>query len=251
MTVRVIAVAVLVAAGGLAAAPAHAARASDAASVVLSGPGGVQATFVLAEQRNLRENPLTLAGGRGHEAVHLRHSDGRHGASAAVVRVFGPEHAAPVLPGGDSTMPAGRYTLTLIADAPASVTVHFADGDGAERLRPARAVPSQLRTGTAAVAPTTGAARVVLRGAVPAGRPAFLLRYLSADVRAARLEQCATAGTACASPSPLALDYATGPVDNQLLRMAPPDRPARNAVTAVDGLRDAGDTLRAAAISWR
>lgn len=248
-TGRALIAAAAVAIGCAATVPAHAGSASDASALVLSGPGGVQATFVLAEQRKLRENPLTLTGGRGYVAVDLRHSDGRHGASAAVVRTFGPEHAAPVLPGGDDTMPKGRYTLTLIADGPATVTVHFADGTATESLRPTRNVPAQLRTGTAALTPTTGAASVVLPGAVPAGRSAFLVHYLSSSVRVGQREQCATTARSCSGP-PTALDYAAGPVDNRVLRQVRPDAAPRNAVTAVDGVRDAGDVLRAAAISW-
>ena len=45
-TARTVLAAVAIAAGCVAVAPAHAGNASDAQALVLSGPGGVQATFV-------------------------------------------------------------------------------------------------------------------------------------------------------------------------------------------------------------
>ena len=228
--------------------PAGAAPA-DAAALVLSGTGGVQATFALGRQRNMSSEPIVLTGGKGYVAVDLRHADGRHGAQAAVVRVFGAEHAGQAEPGTDYTLAAGRYTLTLIADGPASVTIRFPDGTGTQRLRPTRGVRSALRTGSAALSPTTGAARVVLPGAVPAGTSAFLLHYLSSDVRAARLEQCATTARTC-QQSPLSVDYGAPGVGSTFMRTVAAGPETRNAVGAVDGVRSSSDLLRTAAISY-
>ena len=228
--------------------PAGAAPA-DAAALVLSGSGSVQTTFVLGKQRNMSSEPLVLTGGRDYVAVDLRHSDGRHGAQAAVVRAFGPEHARQVEPGTDYTLAAGRYTLTLIADGPASVTIRFPQGSGTQRLRATRRVDSALQTGATALAPVSGAARVVLPGAVPAGRSAFLLRFLSSDARGGRLEHCATPARSC-QQSPLSVDYSAAGIGGTIMRDVAAEPVTRNAVTAVDGVRSAGDLLRVAALSY-
>lgn len=221
----------------------------DTRALVLSGSTSVQATFTLARQRNMRDLPLELTGGRTYVAADLRHQDQAHGAQAAVVRVFGREHAEHVRDGGDATMPAGRYTLTLLSDGPATVTLHFPSGRAPERLQATRQIDSSLRTGSAPLAQPTGAARVVLPGAVPAGRSAFLLSFMDADVRLGRFERCATAGRSCEG-STLVPEYAAGPVTNPLLRRVSPTSTTRNAVTAVDGIRNSTDRLRAAVITY-
>lgn len=233
---------------GSAAVPADAAPA-DAEALTLSGTGGVQATFVLGKQRNMSSDPIMLTGGKDYVAADLRHSDGAHGAQAAVVRVFGPEHAGQVGPGTDYTLAAGRYTLTLIADGPASVTIRFPSGSGTVRLRPTRKVASSIRSGAAALTSGTGAARVVLPGAVPAGKQAFLLHFLAADVRGGRLERCATQARAC-QQSPLSVDYRAAAVSNKAMTRIAAEPEGRNGVFAVDGVRTTGDRLRAAAIHY-
>ena len=243
------AAAVLVVALLGAAVPASAGPADEPGTLVLSASRSVEATFSLPEGGTLADTePITVSGGRTYVAGDLRHVGGHWNGQVVIVRSFkGAETRVPTAGGGETHMPAGSFTLTLLTDGPATVTVRFQKGIASRRLLPGRNVTSSLQAGSAAVTATQGAAEVTFPRAVKPGQRALLVAFQIAAVRAARYKQCASTNSSCPSVVP---DYRVGPVENRTLTQVAPAPTPRNVVFSVDGVRSQNDVLHGAALIY-
>lgn len=232
-----------------AALPASAGPADEPATLVLSASRSVQATFTLPEGGYLAEtDAITVTGGGKYVAGDLRHVGGHVGAQIAVVRSFtARDTRTPTAGGTDAHLPGGTFTLTLLTDGPATVTVLFKSGITSQRLKPSRNVASTLRAGTAPVTGPNGAANVAFTGAIKPGQRALLVGFQSASVRVARYKQCASTDSSCPSLVP---DYRVGVVENRTLTDVLPASTTRNVVFSVDGVRSQNDVLQGAALIY-
>lgn len=224
--------------------------ATDTGRLVLTGQRSVQATFTLAQIGHLASPPLDLSGGGSYVAARLQHVGGHHGQTAVVVRSLGPGEAEQTRRSGfDDELPAGTYTLTLLSDAPATVTLNFGKPGQTRSIAPSRLVRSGLRTGRASVPETSGQARLVLKDAVPPEHHAISAMSLGSPTRLGMFRECFTEAETC-SGTALAIDLELGPVGGRGISEAAPARGHRNAVFAVDGVRQGADTLHAATLSY-
>jgi hypothetical protein len=223
----------------------------DIGSLLVSGGSSVQAEFTLGGGGQLANPPLELSGGRTYVAAHLQHVGGHHAQRAMIVRSVGGENAGQVVRSGfDNELPSGRYTLTLLADGPATVKLNFAAAGEPRRLRPTRSVRSTLTTGSVPVPANQGAGRLVLRSAVGAAQHVMFFRSLTSSLRGGRVQECVVAAVTC-SGEVIAVDSRTADFYEAPLRSAEPRPGSRNAVIMIDGVRNGPDVLHGAALAYK
>lgn len=136
-----------------------------------------------------------------------------------------------------------------MSDAPATVTLNVGKPGQTRSIAPSRLVRSGLRTGRASVPETSGQARLVLKDAVPPEHHAISAMSLGSPTRLGMFRECFTEAETC-SGTALAIDLELGPVGGRGISEAAPARGHRNAVFAVDGVRQGADTLHAATLSY-
>lgn len=167
------------------------------------------------------------------------------------MRSIGGENAGRVVRGGfDNELPAGRYTLTLLTDGPATVKLNFASAGEARRLRPVRSVRSILTTGSVPVPPNQGIARLVMRSAVGPDEYAMSFRSLTSTLRFGRVQECVIDAETC-SGNQVAVDSRAADFHEAPLRSAEPLPGTRNAVVALDGVRNGPDVLHGATLAYK
>lgn len=254
---------VLVAAAVVAAALAPGAAAEPSDQLIFKATGSAWTEFELPRREQLRSVQPRLVGGKQYAGVVLEHiGAARDSASRYAAFRFAPLLSEPRNFSGTSVLPAGRYRVVVLADAPVTVVFVLANSGGGKTVRADRRVTTLIGTARATAVDGPGSATARVRTAVPADFGAFLLsRVDGTHVDQSRL--CATRAAQCPSPllpqpppSPLPAgppsasgtpSVADGAV---MIGLVAPESQARDAVASIDGLHRGTTTLTVASLAY-
>lgn len=231
--------------------PGAASAAPERGSLVVEGQGGTTTEWTLTGAMALLADPtrVELSGGGPYAGVLLERVGGSQAerTGAVQVRAFADATKDVVVPlAVDNQLEPGRYRVTLLGQGPVRARYALQDRDR-EGLHvvPRTRIPVTFLGRAEQVDVGQSGARVLLPGALPAGRRAVQVALLD-GTGVDDLELCATTEGSCGVGGRL---VRVGTGDEQgfgRLHLAAPT--ARTLLWSVNGYRAETDRLRAAAI---